>query len=88
MPDQWLRIPALVNLLTIRWADAQYGKGEYDAAMALYSETIGHLEPSYVIRCVIVYVWAIHVCVGQGRVQSVSGWGVADFVHSFVRPCR
>lgn len=35
-----------------RWGDAQYAKGEYDAAMVQYGETIGHLEPSYVIRYV------------------------------------
>ncbi len=33
-----------------RWGDHLYGKGEYDAAMGQYLDTIGHLEPSYVIR--------------------------------------
>ncbi|GIL60245.1 hypothetical protein Vafri_14880, partial [Volvox africanus] len=33
-----------------RWGDHLYGKGEYDAAMTQYLETIGQLEPSYVIR--------------------------------------
>lgn len=33
-----------------RWGDALYAKGEYDAAMVQYSETLGYLEPSYVIR--------------------------------------
>ncbi|KAG2487093.1 hypothetical protein HYH03_014337 [Edaphochlamys debaryana] len=33
-----------------RWGDHLYGKGEYDAAMTQYLETVGHLEPSYVIR--------------------------------------
>ncbi len=33
-----------------RWGDALYSKGEYDAAMLQYSDTIGYLEPSYVIR--------------------------------------
>lgn len=33
-----------------RWGDHLYAKGEYDVAMTQYLETIGHLEPSYVIR--------------------------------------
>ncbi|GIM12899.1 hypothetical protein Vretimale_16129 [Volvox reticuliferus] len=33
-----------------RWGDHLYSKGEYDAAMTQYLETIGQLEPSYVIR--------------------------------------
>ncbi|KAG2428575.1 hypothetical protein HYH02_014378 [Chlamydomonas schloesseri] len=33
-----------------RWGDHLYSKGEYDAAMAQYLETVGLLEPSYVIR--------------------------------------
>lgn len=33
-----------------RWGDHLYLKGEYDAAMAQYQHTLGHLEPSYIIR--------------------------------------
>ncbi|GFR48733.1 hypothetical protein Agub_g10691, partial [Astrephomene gubernaculifera] len=33
-----------------RWGDHLYGKGEFDAAMTQYLETVGQLEPSYVIR--------------------------------------
>jgi hypothetical protein len=33
-----------------RWGDHLYNKGEYDAAMAQYLETLASLEPSYVIR--------------------------------------
>ena len=33
-----------------RWGDHLYVRGEYDAAMMQYLETIGVLEPSYVIR--------------------------------------
>ena len=33
-----------------RWGDHLYAKGEYDAAMSQYLETLTFLEPSYVIR--------------------------------------
>ncbi|GAX83865.1 hypothetical protein CEUSTIGMA_g11290.t1 [Chlamydomonas eustigma] len=33
-----------------RWGDHLYNKGEYDAAMSQYLETLACLEPSYVIR--------------------------------------
>ncbi|KAG2427668.1 hypothetical protein HXX76_012317 [Chlamydomonas incerta] len=33
-----------------RWGDHLYSKGEYDAAMSQYLDTVGLLEPSYVIR--------------------------------------
>lgn len=33
-----------------RWGDHLYAKGEFDAAVGQYLETLGHLEPSYVIR--------------------------------------
>lgn len=32
-----------------------YNKGEYDAAMQQYIQTIGHLQPSYVIRKVVLF---------------------------------
>lgn len=52
-----------------RWADHLYARGEYDAAMGQYTQTIGHLEPSYVIRrfldaqriaCLTAYLEALH----------------------------
>ena len=33
-----------------RAGDALYGRRDYGAAVAEYCETVGHLEPSYVIR--------------------------------------
>ncbi|KAF4614763.1 hypothetical protein D9613_002508 [Agrocybe pediades] len=33
-----------------QYGDFLYGKGDYDGAMAQYIHTIGHLQPSYVIR--------------------------------------
>lgn len=33
-----------------RYADHLYAKHDHDAAMAQYLATIGHLEPSFVIR--------------------------------------
>jgi Tfp pilus assembly protein PilF len=31
-----------------------YGKGEYDSAMAQFVQTIGHVQPSYVVRKVCI----------------------------------
>lgn len=42
--------PALLAAIHQRWGDHLYGKAEYEAAMGQYLDTIGHLEPSYVIR--------------------------------------
>eukprot|EP00775_Hariotina_reticulata_P008195 gene8195-8386_t len=39
-----------VELNSQRWGDHLYAKAEYESAMSQYLETIGHLEPSYVIR--------------------------------------
>ena len=33
-----------------QYGDHLYAKGEYDQAMQQYVQTIGHLQPSYVIR--------------------------------------
>ena len=33
-----------------RWGDHLYNKGEFDAAMTQYLDTLTCLEPSYVIR--------------------------------------
>ena len=33
-----------------RYGDHLYAKHDYDAAMTQYVATIGHMEPSYVIR--------------------------------------
>lgn len=47
--------PELVAAIRQRWGDHLYAKAEYEGAMAQYLETIGYLEPSYVIRrCDIV----------------------------------
>eukprot|EP00879_Flechtneria_rotunda_P007092 GHRR01007444.1.p1 GENE.GHRR01007444.1~~GHRR01007444.1.p1 ORF type:complete len:921 (+),score=350.13 GHRR01007444.1:614-3376(+) len=42
--------PELIAAIRQRWGDHLYAKAEYEAAMGQYLETIGHLEPSYVIR--------------------------------------
>jgi Tfp pilus assembly protein PilF len=36
-----------------RYGDYLYGKGDFDGAMAQFVKTLGHLQPSYVIRKVI-----------------------------------
>jgi len=41
---------ALIAAIHQRWGDHLYGKAEYEAAMGQYLNTLGHLEPSYVIR--------------------------------------
>ena len=33
-----------------QYGDSLYTKGDYDGAMQQYVQTIGHLQPSYVIR--------------------------------------
>ena len=33
-----------------QYGDHLYGKGDYDGAMQQFVQTIGHLQPSYVIR--------------------------------------
>ncbi|KAI9137953.1 hypothetical protein BKA69DRAFT_1127735 [Paraphysoderma sedebokerense] len=40
----------LISDIYKRWGDALYSKGDYDGAMQQYLQTIGHLEPSHVIR--------------------------------------
>eukprot|EP00878_Enallax_costatus_P016671 GHUV01017491.1.p1 GENE.GHUV01017491.1~~GHUV01017491.1.p1 ORF type:complete len:607 (+),score=167.44 GHUV01017491.1:135-1823(+) len=42
--------PELVAAIRQRWGDHLYAKADYDSAMSQYLETIGYLEPSYVIR--------------------------------------
>eukprot|EP01107_Rhizomastix_libera_P003647 TRINITY_DN1629_c0_g1_i1.p1 TRINITY_DN1629_c0_g1~~TRINITY_DN1629_c0_g1_i1.p1 ORF type:complete len:988 (+),score=293.25 TRINITY_DN1629_c0_g1_i1:3-2966(+) len=39
----------IVDILT-KYGDHLYGKGDFNAAIEQYVKTIGHLEPSYVIR--------------------------------------
>eukprot|EP00884_Botryococcus_braunii_P005454 jgi/Botrbrau1/1490/Bobra.178_3s0045.1 len=42
--------PAMVAEIHRRYGDHLYSKHDYDGAMGQYIATIGHLEPSYVIR--------------------------------------
>lgn len=49
--------PELVAAIRQRWGDHLYVKAEYEGAMAQYLETIGYLEPSYVIRR-----WGVACC--------------------------
>ncbi len=66
-----------------RWGDHLYSKGEYDAAMAQYGETIGQLEPSYVIRrfldaqrihSLTSYLEQLHHRVGVNLVWKLVCW--------------
>ncbi len=54
LPFACIRYPSETSgptpLTHCRWGDHLYSKGEYDAAMSQYLETISFLEPSYVIR--------------------------------------
>ena len=47
-PGSLVHTPNIPHLC--RWGDHLYNKGEYDAAMTQYLETLACLEPSYVIR--------------------------------------
>lgn len=38
-----------------RYGDYLYGKGDFDGAMAQFVRTLGHLQPSYVIRNVRIF---------------------------------
>ncbi len=42
--------PSSVAEIQRRYGDHLYAKHDYDAAMTQYVATIGHMEPSYVIR--------------------------------------
>ena len=44
-----------------RYGDHLYSKGEYDPAMQQFIQTIGHVQPSYVIRKVRCFS-LLHVC--------------------------
>jgi len=41
---------AFIAAIRQRWGDHLYAKAEYESSMSQYLETVGHLEPSYVIR--------------------------------------
>ena len=43
-----------------QYGDSLYTKGDYDGAMQQYVQTIGHLQPSYVIRKVKVEMPRCH----------------------------
>ncbi|SNX85173.1 related to PEP5 - vacuolar biogenesis protein [Melanopsichium pennsylvanicum] len=49
-PDVLARIEALMGGIYQRYGDHLYNKGDYDGAMAQYAKTIGHTQPSFVIR--------------------------------------
>jgi hypothetical protein len=42
--------PSSVADIHRQYGDHLYAKGDYDAAMQQFVQTIGHLQPSYVIR--------------------------------------
>jgi vacuolar protein sorting-associated protein 11 len=47
-----------------QYGDSLYGRGEYDGAMQQYVQTLGHLQPSYVIRkvnCFLLPWYAMHL---------------------------
>jgi Tfp pilus assembly protein PilF len=43
-----------------QYGDHLYSKGDYDGAMQQYVQTIGFLQPSYVIRKVRIFYQQIH----------------------------
>ncbi|CBQ68432.1 related to PEP5-vacuolar biogenesis protein [Sporisorium reilianum SRZ2] len=49
-PDVLARTEALMGDIYQRYGDHLYNKGDYDGAMAQYVKTIGHTQPSFVIR--------------------------------------
>lgn len=48
--DVFARTEALMGDIYQRYGDHLYNKGDYDGAMAQYVKTIGHTQPSFVIR--------------------------------------
>jgi hypothetical protein len=48
--------PSSVADIRRQYGDHLYSRGDYDGAMNQYVQTIGHLQPSYVIRKVIQLV--------------------------------
>lgn len=48
--DVLARTEALMGDIYQRYGDHLYNKGDYDGAMAQYVKTIGHTQPSFVIR--------------------------------------
>jgi vacuolar protein sorting-associated protein 11 len=44
------------------FGDHLYSKGEYDGAMQQYLQTIGNVQPSYVIRKVCLHVSSENAC--------------------------
>ncbi|CDS01005.1 related to PEP5-vacuolar biogenesis protein [Sporisorium scitamineum] len=49
-PDVLARTEALMGDIYQRYGDHLYNKSDYDGAMAQYVKTIGHTQPSFVIR--------------------------------------
>ncbi|KAJ9473990.1 E3 ubiquitin-protein ligase PEP5 [Pseudozyma hubeiensis] len=49
-PDVLTRTEALMGDIYQRYGDHLYNKGDFDGAMAQYVKTIGHTQPSFVIR--------------------------------------
>jgi len=50
--NQNLDEEGLVDIFT-QYGDHLYSKGDFDSAITQYIRTIGHLEPSYIIRKVM-----------------------------------
>ncbi|EPQ28447.1 uncharacterized protein PFL1_04273 [Pseudozyma flocculosa PF-1] len=49
-PDARARVEALMADIFQRYGDHLYNKGDFEGAMAQYVKTIGHTQPSFVIR--------------------------------------
>ena len=49
-PDALARIESLMADIYQRYGDHLYNKGDFEGAMAQYVKTIGHTQPSFVIR--------------------------------------
>lgn len=50
---QGLDAPSVADIYK-KSGDHQYAKGDHDGAMQQYLKTIGHVQPSYVIRKVSI----------------------------------
>ncbi len=62
-----------------RYGDYLYSKQEYDASQKQYNRTIGHLQPSYVIR---KFLDAQRIHNLTGYLQALHGGGLANANHT------
>lgn len=74
-----------------RYGDYLYDKGDFDGAMTQFTQTLGHLQPSYVIR----QVCSLHVCHSNGahdqfldaqRIHNLTAYLQALHSHGLANP--